>query len=160
MFISGFTAGIESNNLDGGTNYLCLSDNPKVKPRDANLGLSKIWGTAYELPDNDALDEVRVPCAVCQVSPPDVVVLMIPGTDTCPDGWNEQYHGDLMSNKEEHKSPSEYVCVTETREGDSAKIEDDDDSNLSPVQSRCDDTHLPCDLYPRHSFLTCVVCSR
>ena len=82
MSISGYMAGLKLDRSDGGTNYICLTDDPTVNDSvKENLGLSRIHGVGYVLYTNDdPLNFFSVPCALCQVEAADHHVIMVPGT--------------------------------------------------------------------------------
>ena len=50
-----------------------------------------------------------VPCAVCETA--SISQIMIPGSQTCPSGWNEEYKGYLFSDYYTHAASSQAVCI-------------------------------------------------
>ena len=158
------------NNEDKGHggNFLCLTNAPTgldTSPDEFNSAYGQIWGAHYEFPSSNSnrpLDEFGVPCALCQAKSRNS--FMIPGTNTCPTSTNTEYVGKVMSGAS-FSAPeltTEYICVNEPL-GDTGIVNDASDdldgSRLGFVQSNCLGGYLPCNLYPNHAFLPCVVCS-
>ena len=131
-----------------------------LESETTELGLARIFGTSYQLTSGDPLDQDMVPCALCQLKPPQEVAFMLPGTTVCPTGWNVQYIGDLMADTLSDTSPqTTYICVTDNRSGRDISGSSGK-SKLGPVQVTCNNELLPCTDYPTHALVTCVVCSR
>ncbi|CAC5365956.1 unnamed protein product [Mytilus coruscus] len=95
-----FTAGqslMEYNARFGGpSDYLCLPNNPELSNL-TTAGVSHLFGTEYEekILQADAIDE-DIPCAVCK-SVNTHISIMIPGRETCYQGWKKEYNGLLAS---------------------------------------------------------------
>ncbi|CAG2238177.1 unnamed protein product [Mytilus edulis] len=109
---------------------------------------------SYFIPNADGHD---VPCAVCRrkrVS----TVLMIPGKDTCYQGWNIEYYGYLNAHDYRFSAAASYVCMhvhPEFRRGGRHNYEG---KLFHPVIGSCGS--LPCPPYVNGYPLTCVVCSK
>ncbi len=116
LVYTGRVAGAYYNQRGGGSNYLCLPNDPEydeietLYPSDH----SRIFGTEYEGPiiakQND-----HASCAVCYDSVRSSE-LMIPAKTKCPVGWTREYYGYLMADKNnDNRSRTEYVCVDKNK---------------------------------------------
>ncbi|XP_068685703.1 short-chain collagen C4-like isoform X2 [Montipora foliosa] len=147
--------------IGGGSNYLCLPDNPvfdEISP--GWQGTAAIYGTEYEtgsFPRLSHLQDHQAPCAVCYVSARASQV-MIPATNNCPSGWTKEYTGYLMTSHYAHAHESEFVCIDKDAETVPGSHTDTNGALLYVVQSTCGT--LPCKPYTQGHELTCVVCSK
>ena len=109
---AGYAAGPIHNQGGGGSNFLCLPEEPQWKTYltgDHTSGT--IAGVEYELFNsgiyhNNVFSESNnggnplvnnpAPCAVCYVQGRSTI-LMIPARTQCPDGWTTEYAGYLVS---------------------------------------------------------------
>lgn len=111
-------------------------------------------GSAHE----GRLNNHIVPCAVCRVVRA-TAMLVMPGTTQCPENWQRQYRGYMMSDRStSHKSS--HVCVDaraeraiHSRPGWGPR----EGLSLTPVEVKCGS--LPCQLYRDNRELTCSVCT-
>ncbi|XP_066299793.1 uncharacterized protein [Branchiostoma lanceolatum] len=96
-------------------------------------------------------------CSVCYVAGRSAHV-MIPARTSCPEGWSKEYSGYLMSERHNHPSNKDFICVDgapNLRTGSSA---DNNGGLLYPVETQCGS--LPCGPYNTSGYeLTCVVCT-
>ncbi|XP_033104063.1 uncharacterized protein LOC117106752 [Anneissia japonica] len=166
----GAMAGAPMGKTGGGSNYLCLPDNPTynftIKTNENTR--SYIAGTEYRLGSQKftpykALHTHNVPCAVCQA--PRSVTLMMPADTKCPSGWTNEYDGYLWSSMHTHKR-NEYVCVDSNPvviPGTKTVAPDNEVNLLYLVESKCSSTGgggLPCLPYENNWELSCAVCTR
>ena len=176
--MSGYSAGRRYNQGGGGSNYLCLPEEPRWKGHLNSSGAFAGWlfGAEYRTHNlhevllsgsnnggSRAFHGRPAPCAVCYV-PHRSAHLMIPASDTCPDGWTQEYDGYLMA---EHsftetavsnvRHTREYVCVDGAPEVAVGPI-DQSQSIFLFVKVGCGT--LPCSKYHNAWELSCVVCSK
>jgi len=148
----------------GGTNYVCLTDNPIYdKFQSGWQGTAGMYGTEYETSfagfTTGSLHQHDAPCAVCYVRSRGSQV-MIPGTNKCPSGWTREYYGYLMTSHYDHAHPSEFVCVDVDAEVLPGSHRDTDGALLYVVEGNCGHATLPCKPYIHGYELTCVVCTK
>ena len=98
----------------GGSNYLCLPDEPQhtLRYTPGSQSYSEIHGTEYEHTIIGTHDH-NVPCAVCFASTR-VAVLMIPARTSCPTGWIREYYGYLISGRSfwaDGRGRTSFECV-------------------------------------------------
>ena len=159
-FVStGFVGGSYYNVQGGGANHMCLHSEPIFRPNDEKRSTrATVYGTEYHNPPNQPqLDRHDVPCAVCLVTRS--VVLMIPGTNLCNEGWTTEYVGQIAS---EHSGGtnhrSEFICLDEDAEMTAySSPNQDNGAILHTTQVICGS--LPCIPYVEDKDLLCVVCS-
>ncbi|XP_068731841.1 short-chain collagen C4-like isoform X1 [Montipora capricornis] len=145
----------------GGSNYLCLPDNPVFDETSPSWqSTATIYGTEYEtgsFPRLSHLQNHQAPCAVCYVSARASQV-MIPATNSCASGWTKEYTGYLMTSHYGHVHETEFVCIDKDPETVPGSHTDTNGAVLYVVQSNCGT--LPCKPYIEGHELTCVVCSK
>ena len=127
-------------------------------------GRGYVYSSEYQTSDVedkifDPLHDHDVPCAVCDVTNRGRY-LMIPAKMTCPDGWTEEYHGYLMSEKHDHPRSSDFICVDHHPEATPNSNANKDGALLYMVEGRCNGGALPCGKYVDGYELTCVVCTK
>jgi hypothetical protein len=97
-----------------------------------------------------------IPCAMCR-STSTTTTMMIPGRQTCYNGWKKEYRGFIASGHVGH-SASNYICI-------------DSNPEYIPLGKASIDGHLmymvgikwgplPCQPYDNNRKLNCVVCSK
>ena len=166
---TGYAAGPKYNEGGSGSNFLCLPQDPEWKTyTDGQTYTGSIYGVEYELSndhnifseDNSGgpLRDKPAPCAVCYVQARSTV-LMVPAKTQCPDGWNTEYAGYLISDSSHSgaRHRSNYICWDEAPEvavGGTHKTQ----AVIYPVEVQCGS--LPCSVYISGRELTCVVCSK
>ena len=157
---TGFAGGSYFNVPGGGANYLCLRSDPVFRPTDeARSPRAEVHGAEYYNPPNSMLQHHDVPCAVCVVTRS--VVLMMPGTNLCDEGWTTEYVGQISAESSTYTSHyrTEFVCLDDNAEITTHSSPDADNGAMFyPVQVICGS--LPCTPYVENKDLLCVVCSR
>ncbi|XP_060571937.1 short-chain collagen C4-like [Ruditapes philippinarum] len=155
----GFTAGSHYTHSGAAANHMCLSKKPKYhshykKPKWTTL----IYGAEYQTHGSiwDKLSRHEIPCAVCHV--PRTSIIMIPGSDDCPDNFKIEYRGYLMAGYHTHKGGTEYICF----DGNPTAAEYSSPLNNSGalfyfVEAVCGS--LKCRPYESGKQITCAVCS-
>jgi len=176
----GYVAGRHHQEAGGGSNYLCLPDEPRWKGYLNNTQAPAGWLYGVEYRTNHGANNNHdillsginnggsqdyhrnpTPCAVCYV-PDRSAQLMIPASDTCPDDWTLEYDGYLMS---EHSFPTSagvrdstsYICVDgapEVAAGTTHQVQ----AIVLFVKVGCGT--LPCSKYPDGRELACAVCTK
>ena len=89
-------------------------------------------------------------------------VLMIPAKSSCPNTWNMQYSGFLVSDASGNDyrwHGSDYICLHNDAEylTEGARRHNNDGHILYPVQAVCGS--LPCPPYKNGQYITCAVCT-
>jgi len=83
---------------------------------------------------------------------------MIPARTQCPDGWNAEYAGYLVSEARDfERKRSNYVCWDEAPKVAGGRTSRDQ-AVIYPVEVLCGS--LPCSVYITGRELTCIVCSK
>ncbi|XP_078603897.1 uncharacterized protein LOC144877726 [Branchiostoma floridae x Branchiostoma japonicum] len=152
----------------GGSDYQCLPMEGVEwnNPVDGFQHRSYMYGSEYEVNSNgyfttDNMGSITnpqdydVPCSVCHV--PRSAHVMIPARLSCPTDWIKEYSGYLMSEKHEHASNKNFICVDgapNLRTGSNANL---NGALLYLVEAQCGS--LPCGPYISGYELTCVVCT-
>jgi len=175
--MSGHAAGRHHRHGGGGSNYLCLPEEPQWRNHtDTTPPSGYLYGAEYRAHDAQTTFFSRVnnadgstfhdkpaPCAVCYVAQRSTSV-MIPASVRCPVGWTQEYGGYLMSEQSyddnNHGRPrhtTTYICVDEAPEVASGGV--------SGVQSffiwvKVGCGTLPCSKYIDGWELACVVCTK
>ncbi|CAH1793193.1 unnamed protein product [Owenia fusiformis] len=174
VLYKGIAAGSEHLHTGGGSNYLCLPDDPEWQTYVDGVAVAGayIHGAEYQFykdnkhhvpfsganaPGGDphALHDQDVPCVVCQI-PRNTV--MIPAKRTCPSGWTSEFNGYLVAEHYSHPSNKEFVCMDDAPEALTGGHENRNGALFYSVQSVCGS--LPCPKYVNGRELTCVVCSK
>lgn len=152
---NGYAAGSFYHTKGGGANHLCLPQRPRYLESIPGTGSlnPKLGPVEYQA---RGLDEYNAPCAVCSTERP--MILMIPGTVDCPEGWTTEYFGYLMAGREDLHTSS-FICVDRnatTLEGSEGHTPNSAD--VYRVEVDCG--VIPCPPYSSEKELTCVVCSK
>ncbi|VDI83591.1 Hypothetical predicted protein [Mytilus galloprovincialis] len=157
LVYSGSVGGSYYAHSGAAADYLCMPPDPHYRKKTPHGQHAILYGGEYDsyfIPNADGHD---VPCAVCRrkrVS----TVLMIPGKDTCYQGWNIEYYGYLNAHDYRFSAAASYVCMhvhPEFRRGGRHNYEG---KLFHPVIGSCGS--LPCPPYVNGYPLTCVVCSK
>ncbi|KAL4240277.1 hypothetical protein ACF0H5_001071 [Mactra antiquata] len=149
---TGYMAGSRLGQLGGGSNYLCLTPEPKFATVDkATNPISLLFGARFKFDDDKEFSEAL--CVVCMI--PRSSVIMIPGTNQCKDGWNLEYWGYLVSQSYIQKR-TEFICMDENPKAQQNRTNKDFSAALVKVETRYG--KLP-EQYPVGYELTCAVCS-
>lgn len=152
---NGYAAGSFYHTKGGGANHLCLPQQPRYLQFIPGIGSlnPKLGPVEYQ---TRGLDDYNAPCAVCSTERP--MILMIPGTVVCPEGWTTEYFGYLMAGREDLHTSS-FICVDSnatTLEGSEGHTPNAAD--VYRVEVDCG--VIPCPPYSSEKELTCVVCSK
>ena len=126
LIYRGYAAGGWYNENGNGVGPICLPApdfqpleyNDFVQPGLQSLG-GMLYGAEYQTNYFQHLSErnnYNIPCALCEVNGR-TSTLMLPGLKSCPNGWTEEYHGYLMSNRYNYYSQTQYTCVDEHMKG-------------------------------------------
>ncbi|XP_071840098.1 uncharacterized protein [Apostichopus japonicus] len=179
---SGVTASSHYAHKGSGSNFLCLPMNPILSPHSNHQRRSyieprgwpspaaapavinaPIYGTEYNeaLPNSPNIRNSEAPCAVCQATGRQSVV-MIPGSVECiGEGWTLEYRGYMMSSiYTAYKS--EFICVDNHAEAIHRSGASNEESTIVPVHVKCSANGggLPCAPYADGQDLPCVVCTQ
>ncbi|VDI76770.1 Hypothetical predicted protein, partial [Mytilus galloprovincialis] len=155
-----FTAGQKlmeySGRFGGPSDYLCLPNNPELSNL-TTAGVSHLFGTEFEeaILRTDAINE-DIPCAVCK-SVNTHISLIIPGRETCYQGWKKEYN-DLLASDHFAYSASSYICVDKQPEYVPGGQENKDGRRLYFTSTKCGS--LSCPPYRDNQAVNCVVCSQ
>ena len=165
----GHAAGPHWNAGGSGSNFLCLHEDPQWKTYiNGDQTSGSIYGVGYELHRrrNNVFSESNnggnpiadnpAPCAFCYVGGRSTVA-MIPARTQCPDGWTMEYAGYLVSETNDDRKRSSYICLDEAPEV-AVNGKWSDKAAIYPVEVHCGS--LPCSVYHNGRELTCVVCSK
>lgn len=152
----------------GGSNYLCLPEQPKYNKYDTTKNSKNrayMYGTEFELGDSAIFDTsvksgqyFDALCSVCEVKSRSNSI-MVPATTECPAGWRREYHGYLMAQKSYLKR-TEYICVDHQPDLTIGTENWGKGALLHFVETRCG--ILPCNSgqYQEYWELSCAVCTR
>ena len=159
LVYQGIAAGSNYNQIGGGSQYLCLPQQPKYSNfRPGVQGYSPLHGAEYEIYGESPLVHVHnhnVPCAVCSTSRSKL--FMLPARDECPTTWTLEYSGYLMAAYKTHNRIS-FECVDKYPESIPGSTANTDGALFYHVESTCNG--LPCPPYDPQKELTCAVCSK
>ena len=175
LLFEGYAAGSHFHQEGGGSNFLCLHEDPQWKTYiDGNqTWTGSIYGVQYEMLNsgtyrNNIFSESNTggnpllnnpaPCALCYVGGRSTVA-MIPARTQCPDGWTTEYAGYVVSmvSRQLSYKLSNYICWDEAPEV-AVGGTDQNQARIYPVEVQCGS--LPCSVYINGRELTCVVCSK
>jgi hypothetical protein len=177
VIYTGWASGAPYDKQGGGSNYLCLPDNPEFNIDNVvpgwNWWASKIQGVQYEIHDDLNKDNKpfsfannrgtsilnsNAPCVVCLRSNKNSV-LTVPAKNKCPtDTMILEYNGYLTANAED-RFRNEFVCLDAAPETIAGSGDDTDGAWMSPVQIDCTAKNLPCPPYQDGYEVNCVVCT-
>lgn len=162
VLYSGLAAG-PLGTQGGGSNHLCLPDEPEYLSITPGLqsDRSLVYGAEYQALENPpAFGNVRdhnIPCAVCY-SDERVVKVMIPAKVNCPLSWTREYYGYLMSTHHNLRRET-YECVDMDAEVlPNSEANADRGALFYFTEIRCTGTECPS--YTEGNELACVVCTK
>ena len=151
----------------GGSNYLCMHDDPDYSSKTfSGKFFSNLQAAFYG--SGSLLRHRQIPCVVCE-SKQRVTQLMIPAKTKCPmgSGWVLEYEGILMSpwtgnSADRDTYRGSYVCVDKDVESTTNRTSENAGHRLLPVSSACtgDGIFADCPPYRTDVALSCVVCSK
>ena len=147
------------DNKGGGSDYVCLTDNPQYIYNKAVSYFSGIYTTEYERLEgiDPTLNNFDVPCVVCFVE--SGTTFMIPGTLYCPDPWRTEYDGFLMSSRDQESNPKPYICLDKNPEVVEGSKHNENGAVVYHVVADCDYSFMPCEPFKDLVPLNCAVCS-
>ena len=168
LVYSGRAGGSWYSKTGGASNYLCMPDDPDCNDMNSQSdcetqGNNYVYGVEYEKLPNQPFQLVNghnVPCAVCFTTSRDTV-MMIPAKTECPTSWTKEYSGYLMSQAQDHQSPTMYECVDQYPESVPELNTSNSTSGsamFNHVQASRNGMASP--PYDACKELTCVVCTR
>jgi len=168
----GRAAGPPANSIGGGSNFICLADEPEfLELRPGFQGLtSNLVGTEYETRDGPVFSDLHnhnVPCVGCYTGHR-AAKIMIPGKTSCPSTWTVEYYGYLMSElavSDNSHFRMSYECVDAEAEAianSEANIDGNNSAWLYLTEASC--SGISCPPYPgsddEGAEVTCVVCTK
>nr|XP_022298580.1 short-chain collagen C4-like [Crassostrea virginica] len=158
LVYSGFAGGSWYDHTGAAAEFVCLPPDPDLTTK-YTTSYAFMYGAEYDSDDfaPRAKNGDDFPCSVCR-STVSSSVLMIPGKSSCYDGWNLQYHGDLVAGSVTHKAATQYICLDEHSQTLRAGYRNDNGKLLHPVKAVCG--ALACPPYRDNSYLTCAVCTK
>lgn len=161
LIYSGRTAGSHYRAHGGGSNYLCLPDDPNYLGYESGTqGRSPLYVAEYQS-NNGPLGSVNghdAPCAVCHVLTRGVK-LMIPAKTNCPSSWTREYYGYLMTAFHANENhPTTFECIDKDPESIPGTTRYVGGVYFNHVEATC--TGIDCPPYNSHKELTCVVCTK
>ena len=165
LVYAGRIGGSIYNQQGGGSNYLCMPDNPDYSSYTPGVqGASPIHGTEFEtgrysniIGPLSSFHDQNIPCALCSTSVR-VQVLMIPAKTQCPSSWTLEYSGYLMSNYRGHRRTM-FECVDGNPDTVPGQAANTNAALLYHTEATCDDGLL-CPPYDPQKELTCAVCTK
>ena len=176
MSMLGYASGRHHDHGGGGTNQLCLPEEPQWKDHGCDPPSGWLYGIEYRTHqihdaffsgDNNGCSNkfhgMPTPCAVCHM-PQRSASVMIPIRTSCPDGWTQDYTGYLMSEhsytiKDKVRHTSNWICMDGVPEISTGGVRyAQDQAVLTVVKVGCGT--LPCSKYNDGWELPCVVCSK
>ena len=100
---TGYAAGHHWNHNGGGSNQLCLSEEPQWKNHTVGTtatnsatgwlyGIEYVFAAQFHILIPARVSRRPIPCAVCYV-PRRSASVMIPASTSCPAGWTQEYGG-------------------------------------------------------------------
>ncbi|XP_052791971.1 uncharacterized protein LOC128226119 [Mya arenaria] len=157
LVYKGLAAGPQHNHPGGGSNYLCLPEDPIFGENPTGGSRELLYGAEYETTGTfmSNLHNNDVPCAVCKTKSTNV--LMIPARNVCYPGWKTEYSGYLMTSHYNHPSQKNYACMDADPKAISGGSANQNGALFYFVEGRCGS--LKCPPYIEGHELTCVVCS-
>ena len=163
LVYSGRAGGSHFRRSGGGSNYLCMPDDPQYSSFAPGVqGHSFVYGAEYKI--NDAgiplstnLNDHNVPCAVCSVQVRGRLI-MIPARKDCPASWTKEFEGALMS-ANVGDARTMYECVDKDAESVPGSAANTTGALFFyPVEATCNG--IACPPYDPQKELLCVVCTK
>ena len=163
LLYAGRMGGKDYASNGGGSNFLCLPDNPQYLGYQAGVqGDSSIHGTKIGRnggPLSVAFQKA-IPCAVCFSSNRSTNV-MIPARIECPASWTREYYGYIMaelarSGSDRHSTM--YECVDHDPDTLPQAGATGWPAAIYHVEVVCES--IACPPYSAEKELTCVMCTK
>ncbi len=162
LLYSGRAAGSFFFQQGGGSNYICLPDEPEFLAVTDGVQTmrSYVHAAEYELfespPALGTLAEHNAPCAVCYTAEREVKI-MIPAKVNCMPLWTREYYGYLMTERHNHNRNS-FECFDVDAEPVPDSATDTDGATLYFTEATCNG--IDCPPYTEGHELACVVCTK
>ena len=165
---NGSVAGPDSRIRGGAADFLCLPSSPVFfdDSTTSTIFISQVVGVRYCTAGGplSGVNDEGVPCAMCVT--PNRPTLMFPAATSCPDQWDEEYLGFLMSSEDFDASSSltidatrtKYICVNSAANG-LTPAGSPVNACIAHVHANCPSQLLDCSGYNTLQ-LACVVCSK
>ena len=157
----GYMANGYTDHTGTGSKYICLPETPTYVQTEEVQFPGLLYSTEYQTGDkvfSSPTHDYDAPCAVCYV--PRSAMIMIPAQVACPNPWNLEYNGYLMSNYIDHPNAYDHVCVDEYPETIPGSNENRNGALLYFDATDCGVSFIPCLPYKNRVPLSCVVCTR
>ena len=158
LVYSGRAGGTHFNKRGGGSNYLCMPDDPEygLAYLAGVQGLSPVEGAEYKAPVVTDRYNRNVPCAVCYVQNR-TTSIMIPAKMNCTSGWTREYYGYLMSaHNIDHRT--QFICLDSNMEAIPGLLNSTNGALFYHAEATCNG--LSCGPYNTEKELNCVVCTK
>ena len=159
--VTGYAAGRHHARNGGGTNQLCLPEEPQLENHTTGVYSGWLYGIEYRTTGMLQYHSKPTPCAVCYV-PQRSAQLMMPASNECPAGWMSEYKGYLMSDyswpvgrKANYHHGTSYICVDAAPDVASGPVRQYQ-SFLYFTRVGCGT--LPCSVFHNGWNLPCVLC--
>ncbi len=157
---SGRVGGSPHQNQGGGSNYLCMPDDPEygLAYRAGVQNYSPVDGAEYESPLASNKNNINVPCAVCYVSNQTTSV-MIPARINCYGNWTREYYGYLMAEHRGHRR-KQFICMDHSMEAIPGMTASTNTNGALFYHAEATCNGLSCTEYNTEKELNCVVCTK
>ncbi|XP_076114212.1 short-chain collagen C4-like [Mytilus galloprovincialis] len=162
IIYTGQVGGNSHANRGGGVNYLCLPNDPE-NGQHQPYSNAQVYGSEYELGTSykpsgwsESMNNKEVPCAVC-LKKQRSNILVIPGRQTCYDGWTSEYSGYLMSGHISQQG-RDFVCLDKIAEPLDNNNGNEDGALFYVLRTSCGS--LRCPPYTNQADVFCVVCTK
>ena len=159
---SGRAAGSLWTEQGGGSNYLCLPDEPEflaTVPGVQDYRRARVYGTEYKIDSGSPLESLHnnnAPCAACYtLARADKI--MIPGKVTCPTSWTREYFGYLVAERHGHYRNS-FECLDVNAEAVPGEAAETNSALFYLTEVFCNG--IDCPPYAEGNELSCVVCTK
>ncbi|CAL1298779.1 unnamed protein product [Larinioides sclopetarius] len=164
---TGFMAATTNKGTGGGTDYLCLPENPEFPENEPDFGSdvsTVLSGVKYGLMDDHpfSVHDARyffgkgVPCAMCHMTNR-TLVHVFPAEDECPEDWIYEYSGYMMAGS---NLPGSHVCFSDPPESYEENVEEQQAHTLSILHIANKDGGLAKPPYVKNAAVKCIVCSK
>ena len=149
----------------GGSNYLCLPDDPDydLAYTAGTQSNSPLYGTEFRAGYGGPLNDIspsyaghNIPCAVCYAAARGTAI-MLPAITACPSTWTLEYSGYLTSGHKNHQRSS-FECLDKDPESIPGSAPVINMALMYHVEATC--TGIPCPPYNNYKELTCAVCTK
>ncbi|XP_063442191.1 short-chain collagen C4-like [Mytilus trossulus] len=159
---SGQTGGNYYTNNGGGSNWLCLPNDPENGNVSSNSN-DGLYGAEYQINSSNNpsgfptnLYNKEVPCSVCRRKGK-FSVLVIAGKKSCYKGWKSEYSGFLISEYKGHTN-ADFICMDGEAEQLDNRSSNEEGALLYPVRAKCGS--LRCPPYKDNTVVLCTVCTK